>query len=38
MVCSKEMLSQVQKCEISLELGLLRPLSRYDELQARPAV
>ena len=36
-VFSKEMLTQVQRYETSLERGLLRLLSRYDELHARPA-
>lgn len=37
-VFSKEMLTQVQRYETSLERGLLRLLSRYDELQARQAM
>lgn len=36
-VFSKEMLTQVQRYETSLERGLLRLLGKYDELQARPA-
>ena len=36
-VFSKEMLTQVQRYETSLERGLLRLLSQYGELQARPA-
>ena len=37
-VFSKEMLTQVQRYETSLERGLLRLLGKYDELQARQAV
>ena len=37
-VFSKEMLTQVQRYETSLERGLLRLLGEYDKLQARPAV
>ena len=34
-VRDKEQLTQVQRYETSLERGVLRLLSRYDELQAR---